>query len=401
MTQAAAIGPRRHLPRLDGLRGVAIGLVMLHHFTIYGGMRPGVGLDRLYYALGQSAWWGVDLFFVLSGFLITGILIDAKGGSDYFRNFYARRALRIFPLYYGTLAAVFWAAPLVSAASGAWEQEVRAQGWYWTYLVNLRTAHQGWPAFLGLGHFWSLAVEEQFYLFWPVVVLLCTRRALPWLCCVLMAASLLLRIGLAVTDRHVAAYVLMPARMDALAAGALLASAAREPLWWREVRRWAQRVGVAAAGCLVGLFLMDGVLDAERTGVQTIGFTLTAAVSAALLVRAIDSDESALVGRALASRTLRALGRYSYGLYIFHHLLVFVLADKLRIVQDSPRLGGSQLPGQMLFLVVASAASMGVALLSWYSWEEPFLRLKRFFPNRSAAATGTLQDFQPETRQAA
>jgi peptidoglycan/LPS O-acetylase OafA/YrhL len=401
MTQRAASGPVGHLPRLDGLRGVAIGLVMLHHFTLYGGMRPTVGLDRLYYAVGQSAWCGVDLFFVLSGFLITGILIDAKGGSDYFRSFYARRALRIFPLYYGTLAAVFWVAPLLSAASVSFEQEIRAQGWYWTYLVNVRTAHYGWPAFLGLGHFWSLAVEEQFYLFWPAIVLLCSRRALPWLCFGLMAGCLLLRAGLAVTDKHVAAYVLMPARMDALSAGALLAVAAREPLWWHGVRRWARRAGVAAAGCLVVLFLTDGSLDAERTTVQTIGFTLTAMVSAGLLVLAIDSDQQTLVARTLASRTLRSLGRYSYGLYVFHHLLVFVLADKLQIVQGSPRLGGSQLPGQMLFLVVATTASMVMALLSWYCWEEPFLRLKRLFPYRCAAATGTSLDSQPGTERAA
>jgi peptidoglycan/LPS O-acetylase OafA/YrhL len=365
---------------------------MLHHFTVYGGMRPGVRVDRLYYALGRSAWCGVDLFFVLSGFLITGILINAKGGSNYFGSFYARRALRIFPLYYGALAVVFWAAPLLSSTSAAFEQEIRAQGWYWTYMVNVRTARDGWPAFLGLAHFWSLAVEEQFYVFWPAVVLLCSRQALPRVCLGVMAGSLLLRTGMALTDRHLAAYVLMPARMDALAVGALLAAAVREPLWWQEVRRWAQRAGVVAAGCLVVLFLEEGRLDQERTAVQTIGFAFTAMVSAWLVVLALDGHEHTPAARVLASRPLRALGRYSYGLYVFHHLMVFVIADHLQIVQRTPRLAGSQLLGQMLFLVVATAASVAVALLSWHCWEEPFLRLKRRFPSPSVAAPGTRTD---------
>jgi peptidoglycan/LPS O-acetylase OafA/YrhL len=365
---------------------------MLHHFTIYGGMRPDVDVDRLYYALGESAWCGVDLFFVLSGFLITGILIDAKGGSNYFGSFYARRALRIFPLYYGALAAVFWAGPLVSSTSAAFEQEIRAQGWYWTYLVNVRTALDGWPAFLGLAHFWSLAVEEQFYLLWPGVVLLCSRQALPRLCLGMMVGSLAFRTGVALTDRHLAAVVLMPARMDSLAVGALLATAAREPLWWQEVRRWAQRAGIVAAGCLVVLFLEEGSLRLERTAVQTIGFTFTALVSAWLVVLALDGREHTPTARVLASGPLRALGRYSYGLYVFHHLLVFGIADHLRIVQRTPRLAGSQLPGQMFFLVVATAASVAVALLSWYCWEEPFLRLKRLFPYRSVTSLGTRPD---------
>jgi peptidoglycan/LPS O-acetylase OafA/YrhL len=104
-----------HIPALDGLRGLAILLVMLHHFTFYGGMGRTVIIDRLFYVIGMAGWCGVDLFFVLSGFLITGILLDAKGGEHFFRNFYMRRSLRIFPLYYGFLVAFFVMLPLSDA----------------------------------------------------------------------------------------------------------------------------------------------------------------------------------------------------------------------------------------------------------------------------------------------
>jgi peptidoglycan/LPS O-acetylase OafA/YrhL len=393
--------PWGHLACLDGLRGVAIALVMFHHFTIYGGMRPDIGVDRLYYALGQSAWWGVDLFFVLSGFLITGILIEARGSPGYFRIFYARRSLRIFPLYYGVLIVAFWAVPLLVTPSPAFEGEMLAQSWYWTYLVNFRTAINGWPAFLGLGHFWSLAVEEQFYLLWPAVVLVCDRRTLPRLCLGLIVGGLLLRAGLAVSGQPLAAYALMPARMDALAFGAVLAAARCEPVWWAIARHWARPAGAVAAASLTALFLVEGVLDAETTAVQTVGFTLTAVLSAALLVGAVEGDTRSLPVRVLASRPLRFLGRYSYGLYVFHHLLVFGLAGHLLLLERTPRLAGSQLPGQLFFLVVATGASIAVAVLSWYCWEQPFLRLKRFFPYGSGIEAGERSEPRPSIDLAA
>jgi peptidoglycan/LPS O-acetylase OafA/YrhL len=375
-----ALPSQRHLPRLDGLRGVAIALVMLHHFTIYSGMRRESGLDGVYYALGESAWWGVDLFFVLSGFLITGILLDSRGGPGYFRSFYARRALRIFPLYYGVLFIVLWLLPRLVTASPAFAGELEAQGWYWTYLVNVRTAREGWPAFPGLAHFWSLAVEEQFYLVWPAVVLLCDRRRLPQLCLALIGASLLLRTGLTLTAPHHAGFLLMPARLEALALGALLAAASRDRHWWALIGRWLRPGAALAAAALVIVFVGNGGLIQEQPIVRTVGLTLVAVLSAGLLVMALDSRSDHFLSRTLESASLRFLGRYSYGLYVFHHLLVFQITGRLLDVARIPRLAGSQLPGQLLYLIVATGASLAVALVSWHCWEQPFLRLKRRFP---------------------
>jgi peptidoglycan/LPS O-acetylase OafA/YrhL len=145
-----------HIPVLDGIRGLAILLVMLRHFTL--GMRAESVVDSAFKSVTSVGWSGVDLFFVLSGFLITGLLLDSKYGPHYFRNFFARRALRIFPLYYAVLAVIFFALPFTPLASLAEYATLRAnQVWYWTYGSNVLNAIAGPSATpLTTDHFWSL-----------------------------------------------------------------------------------------------------------------------------------------------------------------------------------------------------------------------------------------------------
>ena len=170
-----------------------------------------------------GGWIGVDLFFVLSGFLITGILYDAKGGPHYFRNFYMRRSLRIFPLYYAFLILIFAVMPLLRA-SGA--DHVGKQVWMWTYLSNVLFARVGWEGMPAhTTHLWSLAIEEQFYLLWPLLVWLASRRRLIQLCVGSIAVAFATRLVLHfVFANDVAAYAL-------IAMGFCLAC------WWLEVRQ--------------------------------------------------------------------------------------------------------------------------------------------------------------------
>ena len=184
-----------HIPALDGIRGLAILLVLLGHFTSYGGFRPEIGVDRAYHLVAMLGGVGVDLFFVLSGFLITGILVDARGGAFFFRNFYMRRVLRIFPLYYGSLLVFFVVLPLLDPGDPRLQQVLGEQAWYWSYLTNIRMAFDGWPAYHHIGHFWSLAVEEQFYMVWPLVIFLFRRRSLLFICAACVAASLAFRVA--------------------------------------------------------------------------------------------------------------------------------------------------------------------------------------------------------------
>jgi peptidoglycan/LPS O-acetylase OafA/YrhL len=378
VTSGLAAGER--VASLDGVRGVAVLLVLVHHFLLYGGpelLQPAT--HPILYNVALSGWIGVDLFFVLSGFLITGILYDAKGGPGYFRNFYARRVLRIFPLYYGVLLALLVLLPLVIPDSERLRLLRQDAGWYWTYLVNLKiAAHDGWGRAPGLGHFWSLAVEEQFYLFWPVAVLLLSRRTLLYACLGCLVASCLMRAGLHRSGHVLAAYVLTPARADTLALGAFIALIVRGPNGLAQVRRWSPLVLTASLASVAAIFLWRGP-DYHDPVVQTIGFSFLACLFAALVGLAVSSPAQGLPQRVLGAPLLVVFGRYSYALYVFHHpLLLF----KPKAVSSAllPTVLGSDVPARVAFAILGIALTLGLAMVSWHAYEKQFLKLKRLFP---------------------
>jgi peptidoglycan/LPS O-acetylase OafA/YrhL len=333
-------------------------MVMVFHFgQRWGGARVLV--------LGQT---GVDLFFVLSGFLITGILLEAPRGSwEEIRRFYVRRTLRIFPLYYGYLV-------LASLAGGV-------SAWFWVYLQN-------WPLALGTAvagphHFWSLAVEEQFYLVWPFLVLFWPRR---WL-----AGAMWGLIGLTVVSRAILlGYDISPfyptvARMDGLAAGGLLAMGYRSG--------WIQRRGTMFGGMAAGFGVLlagqwIGYHGAGADWVQVtksslaVGFYV-AAVGALLVTR------GSPLHRVLSLRGVRRIGRVSYGMYVFHPALFGVVPLWL---------------GSMPMLVkeaISFAVVFGVSWLSWYGFESQFLRWKERLAGRRELAARAVPEMEVDRRAAA
>ena len=381
-----AAGP--HMLVLDGVRGAAILMVLCVHFI--GDAPAYTAFERAMVKLANYGIWGVDLFFVLSGFLITGLLYDAKGSPRYFRDFYVRRTLRIFPLYYGVLAALFIFLPLLPTSYPAGLAEsAHHQAWLWLYASNVYLAiHRGW-VLPYVGHFWSLAVEEQFYLVWPIVVLSFGRRSLLGICVVVTILALALRGALSYAGAgYVAQVVLTPCRFDALCVGGFLALAVRAVGLERVARtaRW-------ALGPLLGLVLLASVWNAVWGTLSDVVLplrgTLIALTFGSLLVASLAAKTTGVLSRLLRSRVMCFLGTRSYGLYVFHGIIAYGMSEH-RAALDAL---GARIGSGAALLTAAGAgtgASILVAAASYEWFEKPFLRLKSRLAPSSAAARGAL-----------
>jgi peptidoglycan/LPS O-acetylase OafA/YrhL len=374
---------------LGGLRGLAITLVLLSHFAPL--PKPTSILEKIYARGPQAGWVGVDLFFVLSGFLITRILLRTKSSSRYFQSFYARRTLRIFPLYYGVLVLFFVILPRVSAS---WATEVNtdyAPSWpFWTYSGNVARVFHTALIFHGnavsrsLAHFWSLMVEEQFYLCWPMVVFLVPTKSLVRVCLGTFALAMAVRLGLLVyieradLPRNVV-YSFTLGRIDTLAAGALVAILVEEHGLAPWLRRGARKLGIAAAVVLAVVFLMDGGLLNDGVWMQRIGFPATGALSAVLLVELLFSPPRSALRRGFSSTGMRAMGRYSYGIYVYHLLVLHHVLMAHDVEGRVHAAIANRIVASLAFTAIGAGLSIAVAVVSYHAYEQPFLRMKRFF----------------------
>jgi peptidoglycan/LPS O-acetylase OafA/YrhL len=373
---------------LDGLRAVAVLMVFCQHYGAAKAWIFGWG------------WTGVDVFFVLSGFLITGILYDSQNRQHRYRDFYARRTLRIFPLYYAVWLAILLATPLAH-----WQWNWRWALWP-AYIGNYarflflhvpgdpyqfdrilfgKTVARwfGTPMHLWIGHFWSLCVEEQFYLIWPFIVYTVRKRetlvkicvaviiAMPffrWLLTFLLPPPLL---------RMELFYRGLPTRLDALLIGGLIALLLRGPAkHWLSAWR---RVFLSGAGTafviayLVSVKLLKLPFYGSATNwIGIVGFTLIDAFAGALILECI--HPGSWLGHVLSFKPLRLLGIVSYGFYVYHDLFHDFFA--LFAVRFLPGMG---------YTGVVITALLGTALIATLSYqllEKPMLKLKARFSNQ-------------------
>jgi peptidoglycan/LPS O-acetylase OafA/YrhL len=376
--------PTGHQPGLDGVRGVAILMVMAIHFV--GDSKAQTFAQTLLTKAAGYGLFGVDLFFVLSGFLITGILLDAKNRPHYFRNFYARRTLRIFPLYYGVLAVLFLLLPVFTPLSPMLEQAREQQGWLWTYTTNFYVAYtESWRSLTYVTHFWSLAIEEHFYLVWPLVVFALRRETLERVCVGVIAVGLALRIGLTLAGvSEVSISVLTPCRVDTLCVGALLAVVARREGGLPMLLERCGKAALVLGAAILLLSAYAAVTTDELPALRQVRNTLFALFFGAVTLLSL-RPSSELIPRALRSRALRFFGKYSYGIYVYHGLLTWYFAESAVEARLDALLGNH-------WLTIAAKAAIGVSLsimvavLSYELFEKRFLSLKRFFEARQAPA---------------
>jgi peptidoglycan/LPS O-acetylase OafA/YrhL len=383
------------MPVVDGLRGIAILSVLIFHFALFGfKLREGAALwERIYSSAAGIGWVGVDLFFVLSGFLITGILLDTRDSPNYYRVFYLRRSIRIFPLYYASLAILLGLMPLVLKHThfrqdvlGAIAQP-SSQAFAWFYLLNWRIGLGAWntvPSYLQ--HFWSLSIEEQFYLAWPAVVRMLERRWLMMLCAGMVVTSLGLRVMFHELGMPIAAYVLTFCRLDSLAIGGIVALAVRDVRHWRFARGAAPLItGFALIGLIV-LVALTGSVSFMGFWMGTVGTSLWSLFFGGCLVIALGAKAGSLVYRTGSSWFLRFFGKYSYCLYVCHQPLIQILAHSGVNSDHLTAVLGSKLAAVFAVNAIAFSIATVIAYLSWHLFEKQVLKLKDLPAMRYAAA---------------
>ena len=366
---------RPHMPELDTIRGLAIlGVLVYHGFYWARDLSPYTRTQRLFFSLMAPGQFGVNLFFVLSGFLITGILLDSRNRTDYFRRFYFRRALRILPAYYLTLLllVVF---------------KLTSSGFL---LMSLAYSSNMAPLFgLAISYpvLWSLAVEEHFYLLWPTAAKRISRTKLLWLLGTILVLSPVSRF--LYHERTVQTHFSRPDygfftwnHLDGLALGAIVAILVRSNSWNRQRMIRLSIILISCAILMTAIGYPFGILTRRTPIGEALQYVPWNLAFASLLGVFMLIGSSAR-RRLVAPPMLIFFGKISYGLYLYH-LMVFIAYDWVfRQINFSSRMNLSLWEQAWLRMIIVGAGSIVAAYLSRCYFEEPFLRLKDRLPDHS------------------
>ena len=354
---------KQYYPALDGLRGFAIVLVLLYHNFHF--------VNHFFFA-----WLGVDLFFVLSGYLITSILLNSLNSTHYLRNFYAKRVLRVFPLYYLCLLIFLVLFPLLGLYKKELQFYIDNQWWFWFYLQNWLLSFNFPTSANMLNHFWSLAVEEQFYLVWPFIIL--WLRDPRKLLLFMMGVIVLLLVGRSIVwmyklphFNYTTFYTFT--RIDGICIGCIIALLHRIHLNF--LRKNTAAIVIVLAAVNFGFYFLNQTGDFPY--LAFVGYTTFAAMFGLLIHEAVTGDIK-VINIIFGLPVLKFFGMISYGLYVFHWP-VYVMTQqglndfflqKLDLTQNTSNLATS---------LVATILAVGLSIISYYAYEMKFLKLKKNF----------------------
>ncbi|MFN0011286.1 MAG: acyltransferase family protein [Phycisphaerales bacterium] len=388
-------GKRGRIAPLDGVRGLAVCLVFLYHCTV---IEPASAVEEVFAHVTFLNGLSPLLFFVLSGFLITGILVKTRDDPHFFRTFYIRRALRIFPLYYAVLVLSFIVLPTFFANNPKVQSFGRVGGdvWmYWVFLQNFGTALAGDFRHGILDVTWSLAIEEQFYFVWPLLVYVLSNRALARVCVGLIAFGFLYRCTIVfVLDAHpITAYVSTFARVGSLGIGSLLALGWKQPGLFERLRRpaaWAAALTVPFIWVFTGSERLAGIDFYPTTGFRggpysrTLGDIAVLFGLAGLVITCLTCGPQSLFSRVLGGRFFTTMAVYSYGVFLFHTPIRAFVRDMLfgpgyhgrTPMVRWPVIWGSQIPAQLMFYCLVMAITFPLAYFSYHLWEKHWAGLK-------------------------
>lgn len=339
-----------YYPELNGIRAIAAFMVILFHYFSEG---PFPDIIKKISVLGQT---GVTLFFVLSGFLMTRILINEKSSPNFFKVFYIGRILRIFPLYYFFLILFYILSPILSETTNNFDDPK------WTFFVFLQNIPMTFQMpFNGPGHFWSLAVEEHFYLVLPILVFFLSQKALKYLLYIIILLAILFRV--LILSQGFEIYQFTLTIMDGLAIGSLLAIYEKNNGFSMLNPKKIATFFII----LIIVFLIFWLAFSSKAVffVQIIKFTIIAFVFLLLILFAISSNDKNIVKKLLLTKFMQFSGKISFGLYVFHPLCFLILQKEFRFNNI------------LVDFLISIFTTFSISSLSFYLFEAKFLKIKK------------------------
>ena len=348
--------PGKYVKEFDGWRGLGICFVVLAHY---------------FPAYFIGSWVFMEMFFVMSGFLITGILIDSKSKKNYYKSFILRRALRVFPLYYLCLFALFFLLPKSWLDLSYYRSH---QTWFWLYAENWLFSLQGWPEVKALRHFWSLAIEEQFYITWPLFVWLFTPKGLVRFCIFLFFFSFFFRnFGMHLGFVPPFSYVATLGRMEGIVLGAIVAVLVRTNKTYLE--KYTYLTTVISGILSIVVFIVAGTMFVEYPLHYMINYTIVDVFFAGMIVMTMCNKELIYFKRVLNHRFFKQVGIMSYCIYIFHLPIEVII--KTNFLQYFYTQTGNENVGKFICVLIAFLITIPVVYLIHKKIEVPLWKFKK------------------------